>query len=800
MMRQGPEVTISRLRAALEEASQRDATAKAALAKSDAVILELRSSIRQLKRQVEQIQKDKEDSDRNVELQKRELQEFRQKAISSLNREKELHDEQVSKLQSQLHVSETHAKDQKIGELQVQLDRAHAQILTADMVRKELEDTLEAEQYTWELRVQDQERQIALLQQECNTLKDDLEQCRAQWREAEEGWKKEIKGLQSQAKDRDGDVYAKLRTLEKEREELQGCLDEAMKELEAVDEELRQNPDIIEPLQHLYQWLLERTNKVEEDVPSDVATLVKRIKKLFEHSPNSSVKVAELEAQLSVYRGDLKAREESSAELRASLKEAVGLLKPLQDAVAKTDKEKKELEQRLASLAQERDELLAKAKSPVLSPHSMLSITSPRTMPSGEEQQEQGGARSKRNSAQKALQSMLSSAQHRFESLQKDNSHIIEENEMLQRRIEELEHQLVDLRSVEDEESIKRDVASEMREAAIQQLEEDVSGYTKELMRKDKELEQLRQELQHARDTSSEVPSDYETIKSHAEELEREVLQKREIESRLASVKRELLIKTEAEQMLNDSLKEALSLLKPLQTHLETAEHEKKTLEKQLKKSKKKLVKLEQHLDGKSPRSRDLPEDQTSELSVVVHQLEEENARLRPQQNKLQEELVEVKSKYEVTQDRLESASVENHALVEALRQKEHAEKEMMEELEILRRKLEKSNHELENAKYIATSALMKVEELTMANLSSSMTREVIESKENGNSAQHHSDVHRMKLKLESLEKEMANVRELNDSLEESIQERDRMLQALAKQTGSPPRGNGARRGVSWNN
>ena len=59
------------------------------------------------------------------------------------------------------------ALDARVGELQVQLDRAHAQILTADMVRKELEDTLEAEQYTWELRVQDQERQIQELQQDC---------------------------------------------------------------------------------------------------------------------------------------------------------------------------------------------------------------------------------------------------------------------------------------------------------------------------------------------------------------------------------------------------------------------------------------------------------------------------------------------------------------------------------------------------------------------------------------------------------------------------------------------------------
>ena len=62
--REGAEATIVRLRSALEESSQKDTTAKAALAKSDAVILELRSSVRQLKRQLEKLQQEKEDLER----------------------------------------------------------------------------------------------------------------------------------------------------------------------------------------------------------------------------------------------------------------------------------------------------------------------------------------------------------------------------------------------------------------------------------------------------------------------------------------------------------------------------------------------------------------------------------------------------------------------------------------------------------------------------------------------------------------------------------------------------------------
>jgi hypothetical protein len=54
-------------------------------------------------------------------------------------------------------------KDEMIVQLQHQLQCAQSQIYTADLIRKELEDTIEAEQYTWELLVQDLEREITAL-------------------------------------------------------------------------------------------------------------------------------------------------------------------------------------------------------------------------------------------------------------------------------------------------------------------------------------------------------------------------------------------------------------------------------------------------------------------------------------------------------------------------------------------------------------------------------------------------------------------------------------------------------------
>mmetsp|Transcript_12487 Transcript_12487/g.18327 ORF Transcript_12487/g.18327 Transcript_12487/m.18327 type:complete len:831 (-) Transcript_12487:2564-5056(-) len=765
---QNLEATISELQKALEETNQREITAQSALAKSHAVVLELRSNIRQLKRQVEEVQKEKESSD------------------DALRSEKE---NTKNQMKSQMQVMESHSKDQIVGELQVQLDRAHAQILTADMVRKELEDTLEAEQYTWELRVQDQERQIVLLQQECLQLKGDLEDCRSQWQEAENGWSAEIASLKNQVNNRNDTVPEKLRILEKEREELQGCLDEAMKELEAVDQELRQNPNVLEPLQHLYRCIMQHNSVDTKEIPSDVNTLVEHIQHIVESSPNNNnqAEIAELETQISIYREDLKAREESSAELRASLREAVTLLKPLQDAVTKTEGEKRELEAKCESLRKERDMLKAETNSAENSQQEL----SPRTMPSGEEQTERS-TREKRDFARKKFERMLSSASSRFEDLQKGSSSLTDENEYLQSQIQKLEKQLEEAQSVGGGEKTNRDAVFQMREAAIEQLEQDLEGYAKRLEEKEEEFRKLEEQLHQARS----IPNDGTNDRA---KLERELEQKRDVEKELTAVKQELSNKSEAERMLNDSLKEALSLLQPLQVHLETAEKEKKALARELKRTRKTMAKLDRSVDSRSTsRSVDASASQ-NDFDFMIDQLHEENP------TKLQEDLVEMKSRSQVTEGKLNAATLRNKELKDALTEKEHFEQDMIEELAILRKKLEKSEHELENAKYIATSALMKVEELTMANISNDL---LMGNTGKGKVLERPEVVEQLNQRVQSLKMEVDSAHELNESLEQSIQERDRMLNALAEQHGESPSGSSVSRysqsndqrqkGVTW--
>ena len=100
--RDGAEATISRLRGELQETASKDASSKTALAKSDAVILELRSSIRQPKRRLEKVQQEKLAAEKGRQAAESELYNLASNNLPDL--------------------SSSDAKDARVGELKVQLD------------------------------------------------------------------------------------------------------------------------------------------------------------------------------------------------------------------------------------------------------------------------------------------------------------------------------------------------------------------------------------------------------------------------------------------------------------------------------------------------------------------------------------------------------------------------------------------------------------------------------------------------------------------------------------------------------
>lgn len=789
LRRDGSEVTVQRLREQLDEANSRDNTAKAALAKSDAVILELRSHQRQLKKQLELLQQEKSEWRKNVEVAKIDSNHKKEQQIQSLQL-------QIADLTRKLQVSEQRStKDAKVGELQIQLDRAHAQILTADMVRKELEDTLEAEQYTWELRVQDQDRQIAGLQSECDTLAQDLDQCRSQWKEAEQGWNEEVEELRTQLQQahasraaalssangssagpqsdtgshmsrgslgsnaRPDDLMSKIHQLERERAELQSCLDEALKELEAVDAELqtedgnksaaaggKDEPQTVESLQHLLRWIYQEgpTGGNEgggmHNMAKDPKVLVDQIQVALEEwlevvakqastrqsaGDGNERSVPDLENQISAYQQELKSREESSSELRDSLKEAVALLKPLQDAVAQAEEEKNGLQQMLQDMERDRissqatisqqsreieglmeqvsglGEQLEEQRRLASAREVLLSTPSPKSRQAKGQSTEDSLGRIQRareelrrkRETEGNLQQLLKDAQSRFHNLHQQNENAAARNRELQGQIEQL--------GVEDE------------GLAVAEL----------VAKRDAEIRSLREQVERLQNDPAMNGSG-----AHAEQLEEE----------LRKTRGELAQREQAERVLNRSLKEALGLLKPLQSHLEEAEMEKMEISKELRNLRKRFRQLQMGESDDQSKSTMGGQDVSielikikDELEETVQQLELENSQLHDaledlteadgskhnNEAKLRQNLVELNSRYEVTQNKLEDAHVENHALVKALKQKEIEELKRKSELRQLHERLNKTEAELSNAKSIARSALVKVEELTMSNI-----------------------------------------------------------------------------------
>ena len=743
MRREGAEATIARLRQALDETTSSESQTKSALAKSEAVVLELKSTVRQMKRQMEHASEKQAPTDSSTTTGS-----------------------------TAPHNQNSTNQDQRLGELQLQLDRAHAQMVTADMVRKELEDTLEAEQYTWELRVQDQERQIAELTTDCASLVNDLEKARTQHESEQDAWLVQAQELNQQIaklqqkqdaiEERQygnnsnntesatqdlvlADLEDKIQQLERERTELQGCLDEALKELEAVDAELQQqqeqqspndhdnNSDLVEPLQHLYRWLLERdgqadsynhgiltTTTNQNGRPSQEAkAILSAIQDhLRQHEPVTATnataalvsmderkRLQALEAECSVLKGDLQARQESSDELRSSLKEAVALLKPLQDAVAQGDRDKARLQQQVQSFETVQQELQTKqdecdnyqqqVERLQLELTQAKAVTASSLVQTVRQQQLHGG----RDSPVDALPGE-SKARARLRAKRQEEEQIKQMLDSARNRFRSLQQQNMDLTGANTELQAQLDTPKALQSAVqdeLQTLQQELTTTKRELAQKEQELESLESDLATAQANIRQLEEQQEqassTFHNHTQ-LEQAKQRVEDLETKLGETNHELQLKQTVEKALNKSLKEALNLLRPLQRHLEDAEQEKRALATELESLKKRLVTSSTQpnnttaLTTMALSDHDSQNDQkVKELEYAVTQLEQENSQLHDalddmshslnnashvsastatqhnHNHKLKEELVELQSRYEVTQSRLQDAIVENHAL-----------------------------------------------------------------------------------------------------------------------------------------
>jgi chromosome segregation ATPase len=284
------------------------------------------------------------------------------------------------------------------------------------------------------------------------------------------------------------------------------------------------------------------------------------------------------------------------------------------------------------------------------------------------------------------LQQLLRDAQTRFHSLHQQNEEVVASNRDLQGKLNTAEQRFTSGGKITAEEKLAR--------------------YEQELTRRNAEIKQLQLALQR---------TDGASASGSASDVTQELIKTRN----------ELAQKEQAERILNKSLKEALGLLKPLHIHLEDAEKEKMEISKELRNLRKRFRQLQMgEIDDLSKSTVNGGEVSVElikvkdELEETVRQLELENSQLHDaledvsefdgaDQSKVRQRMVELNSRYEVTQNKLEDAHVENHSLVKELKHKELQEKQRKEEIRRLNERLQKTEKELSDAKAIVDEFAM---------------------------------------------------------------------------------------------
>jgi hypothetical protein len=733
---------INKLREDIQHQQATIQKISSASSKSDAVILELRSTIRQYKRQLDKVQAQQQQSttsDKGFGTTNEGNNTSLNSGNFTTNGSTIATDEQNNQ---QLDVT----NHPMVVELSQQLHEAQSKLVTADLIRKELEDTIEAEQYTWELRVQDLEREVnelkAQLQRqqqskavgteqaptklgrsvntstlETNTNESEPDEYRKQLQDAQN----EIQRYRSiimtttTTSDTDDEINnnnnsnnnseaaniamwkEKVLLLEQERLELQGCLDEALKELEAVDLELQQeantttlreenirlqqmidqlqnsstnnpmqqqrgliSPDdhmnndnvaVREQLQHLYRWLLERDG-------TDVSTMIRKYQNssvdeiidiIQQHIENNSASINhlnELEQQISVYKGDIHAKDEEMNELRNNLKEAVSLLRPIQDTVTKLEKEKTKYQESFESvrtqydtslieirkykqLMNDKDDEIDQMKQDIESLEIQLSKAKLTVANTVVAQHNLGSTPTTTRSLgldPNNTNNDVSSSSPSDALDEKRAKHRSGENNLKEM-----------LRDAQLRDTGTDTTEREQQLQTIQEYEHEIKLLRDELAQNDTTIQNLQNELQSAHEEVERLQEQVKTTNKNNDEpikilLQQAELRLRTVEQELQETKLALASKRDAERSLNRSLKDALDLIKPLQKHLEESEIEKRQIEHELE-----ILKKQQ--SG----SRNVPNNNSDKLNIsansvsvevvrdletTVRQLEKENAML----------------------------------------------------------------------------------------------------------------------------------------------------------------------------
>ena len=288
-------------------------------------------------------------------------------------------------------------------------------------------------------------------------------------------------------------------------------------------------------------------------------------------------------------------------------------------------------------------------------------------------------------------------------------------------------------------------------------------------------VSQLEEELAHLNEELDTTTCAEMMLKETSAKLEADLLE----------MSSDLEAKKETERTLNKSLKEAVDILKPLQGHVMTVEKEKAALLQRLKTTESRIEELE------SSSARGLPspppppppgrnddravrrlEQEKELLKQRIHQLERDAIDVDQQtlgstmtQNvqRLQEQLVDVQARYEKSRKMLDQSAKTNANLLQDLREMEDEDEEAQEQIALLEQTLMEKDKELVAAKQIATTAMVKVDSMSVHSGAMGDSQETIT----------------------RLQEELKRAKQKNDRLVSSIRQRDQQIMGSSADSAS---------------
>lgn len=288
-------------------------------------------------------------------------------------------------------------------------------------------------------------------------------------------------------------------------------------------------------------------------------------------------------------------------------------------------------------------------------------------------------------------------------------------------------------------------------------------------------VSQLEEELAHLNEELDTTTCAEMMLKETSAKLEADLLE----------MSSDLEAKKETERTLNKSLKEAVDILKPLQGHVMTVEKEKAALLQRLKTTESRIEELE------SSSARGLPspppppppgrnddravrrlKQEKELLKQRIHQLERDAIDVDQQtlgstmtQNvqRLQEQLVDVQARYEKSRKMLDQSAKTNANLLQDLREMEDEDEEAQEQIALLEQTLMEKDKELVAAKQIATTAMVKVDSMSVHSGAMGDSQETIT----------------------RLQEELKRAKQKNDRLVSSIRQRDQQIMGSSADSAS---------------